>query len=340
MRLAIRILLLLMCVLPANTAHAHALEPGFLEINGLDVEGQWRITWRKPLVQGQPMAIDAQLPDVCTPREGPAPRFDGRAFVTGWIADCSAPLSAGPVFIDGLAQTATDVLVRYMASPDAAAQTFRLTPDAPSVVLPDAPTSWTVAFSYFTLGVDHILSGLDHLLFVFALLVLITQVRPLVLAITAFTVAHSMTLAAAALGWFTLPPRAVEAVIALSIAFLAAEILARREGEQTLMQRAPWTVAFGFGLLHGLGFATALRDIGLPQSDVPLALLTFNLGVEAGQLMFVGAILLAAGVLRLLSPTALAAQMRPGAPVVTIIGYAIGGLAAYWTLDRVSQIII
>lgn len=338
MRKIVFLFALLFSVLTGASLHAHALEPGYLEISPIE-EGQWRVTWRKPQVKGQPMRINAQLPAFCTPREGPEPRFDGRAFVSGWIATCDAPLANGEVFIEGLAQTATDVLVRYTAAPETSAQTFRLTPDAPSVVLPEKPTIWGIASSYFSLGVDHILSGLDHLLFVFALLLLITKVRPLVLAITAFTVAHSITLAAASLGWFSLPTKPVEAVIALSIVFLALEILSRRDGQQTLMQRAPWTVAFGFGLLHGLGFASALREIGLPEDDVPLALVTFNLGVEAGQLIFVSVVLLAAGVLKLLAPNTLSAQMRPGAVTVTTIAYAIGLLATYWTFDRVMQIV-
>ena len=339
MRALLFVLALLASALCAQSADAHALEPGYLEISPIE-DGQWRVTWRKPQVQGQPMRINAQLPEFCTPREGPQARFDGRAFVSGWIATCDAPLAEGEVFIEGLAQTATDVLVRYTAGPEIAAQTFRLTPDTPSVVLPQEPTVWGIASSYFSLGVDHILSGLDHLLFVFALLLLITQVRPLVMAITAFTVAHSITLAAAALGWFTLPTRPVEAVIALSIVFLAIEILSRDEDRNTLMQRAPWTVAFAFGLLHGLGFASALREIGLPEGDVPLALVTFNLGVEAGQLIFVSVVLLAAGGLRLLAPHALSAQMRPGAPTATVVAYAIGMLATYWTVDRIAQIIV
>lgn len=338
MKLLVFLLALLAWVLPAHMAEAHALEPGYLEINPLS-DGQWQITWRKPQVNGQPMGINARLPAFCTPDQGPAPRFDGRAFVTGWTAKCDGPLSSGEVFIDGLAQTATDVLLRYTAGPETSAQTFRLTPDAPAVTLPETPTVWSVFTSYFSLGVDHIISGLDHLLFVFALLLLIKDIRPLVLAITAFTVAHSITLAAAALGWFTLPVKPVEAVIALSITFLAAEIVARDAGHPSLTQRAPWSVAFGFGLVHGLGFASALRYIGLPEGDVPLALVAFNLGVEAGQLLFVVAVLLAVGCLRLLLPQQFASLRRPGAIPMTAAAYAIGALAAYWTVDRVLQIV-
>ena len=339
MRFAAILIALILQVFVAVPAQSHALEPGYLEISPLE-NAEWRITWRKPQVNGQPMGIDAELPEACTPRRGPEPRFDGRAFISGWIATCDAPFSSGAVFIDGLSNTATDVLVRYTSSPEISAQTFRLTPDAPSIVLPDAPTGWSISSSYFVLGVDHILGGIDHLLFVFALLLLIPDVRRLIWAITAFTVAHSITLATAALGFVSLPMPPVEAVIALSIVFLAAEITTRKGDADSLMQRAPWIVAFAFGLLHGLGFASALREIGLPEVDIPLALLTFNLGVEAGQLLFVAAVSAVAVIVRRVAPDFFAAQLRPGAPGLVLAAYGIGSIAAFWTVERVLQFMI
>jgi hydrogenase/urease accessory protein HupE len=187
---------------------------------------------------------------------------------------------------------------------------------------------------YFALGVDHILAGLDHLLFVLALLLLIRRVRPLVAAITSFTVAHSVSLGAATLGWIVVPRPPVEAIVALSIVILAAE-LAQPPGQGLrLTERYPWTIAFGFGLLHGLGFAHALLDLGLPQDDVPLALLAFNLGVEAGQLMFVAAVLAAGALLARLvrAPRLLA----PGSAGLRVTAYAMGTLATVWMLDRVA----
>ena len=338
MRIPVLLFALFAFYAPAGSADAHALEPGYLEISPIS-ENEWRVTWRKPQVAGQPMGIDAELPQACTPQRGPDPRFDGRAFVTGWIATCSQPISSGAVFIDGLAQTATDVLVRYTPEDGAPAQTHRLTPDTASVVLSEAPTRWGLSSSYFALGVYHILGCIDHLLFVFALLLLITDTRRLVMAITAFTVAHSITLAAAAMGWVALPMPPVEAVIALSIVFLASEILDRRDDKATLMQRAPWIVAFAFGLLHGLGFASALREIGLPYTDIPLALVTFNLGVEAGQLLFVGAVLALAGALKLAAPRLLVSQLRSGSIGLKIAAYAIGTVSAFWTIDRVLLVV-
>jgi hydrogenase/urease accessory protein HupE len=185
------------------------------------------------------------------------------------------------------------------------------------------------ARTYFLLGVQHILLGLDHLLFVLALLLLIRDTWMLVKTITAFTVAHSITLAAAALGWADVAQTPVEAVVALSIAFVAAEVIRNSRHETNLADQAPWIVAFAFGLLHGLGFGGALKEIGLPQSDVPLALLTFNLGVEAGQLLFVAAVLaLKASLDRLL------ALRLPWAR--NIISYGIGSLAAVWFVQRLA----
>ncbi len=174
---------------------------------------------------------------------------------------------------------------------DGSVEIARLTPEKPAFVAAGTQTIGEVAQTYFRLGVDHILSGLDHLLFVFALILLIHDRWMLVKTITAFTVAHSITLAGASLGYFSLPQKPVEATIALSIAFVASELIKMKPGERRLSEASPWIVAFTFGLLHGFGFAGALKEIGLPQSDVGLALLTFNLGVEAGQLMFLAAVL-------------------------------------------------
>ena len=174
---------------------------------------------------------------------------------------------------------------------DGTTQTIRVTPASPEFVIEASPGHWEVARTYLGLGVEHILLGFDHLLFVLALLVLVRGGKRIVLTVTAFTVAHSITLVAATLGWVALPGAPVEATIALSIVFLAREIAMVWRGHASLTERMPWLVAFVFGLLHGLGFAGALAEIGLPQNAIPLALLCFNVGVEVGQLLFVGAVL-------------------------------------------------
>lgn len=332
--LALGLALALMALFTAPRADAHALEPGFLELQPLGGD-EWRVTWRKPQVAGAPMAIDAVLPEACTPRRGPAPAFDGRAFLSGWIAVCDGGLAGGEVHVEGLDQTRTDVLVRYAAEPGAAARAVRLTAASPAFTIPERQGAGGIFASYFWLGVDHILTGVDHLLFVLMLLLLIRDWRTLLGAVTAFTAAHSLSLAAASLGWIVVPAPPVEAIVALSIAFLAAELLHPPGEEKRLTERFPWVVAFAFGLLHGLGFARALLEIGLPEGDVPLALLAFNVGVEAGQILFIAGVLAIGAALSRLYP-AMRAAFAPGARGLRALSYAVGVLAAYWVVDRVA----
>ena len=189
-------------------------------------------------------------------------------------------------------------------------------------------SAWQVARDYTLLGVDHILSGFDHLTFVLALLLIVSGARRLLITVTAFTLAHSITLAAATLGVLWVPGPPVEAVIALSILFLANELIKVNRGEASLTARNPWVVAFAFGLLHGFGFAGALGEIGLPQNEVPLALLMFNVGVEIGQLLFVAVVLV--GLL-------LVKRLHDNWPVWLrqVPAYGIGGISAFWLIERV-----
>ncbi|MGI1660901.1 HupE/UreJ family protein [Palleronia sp. KMU-117] len=332
----VRVLLLLALLLPsmAQRVSAHALEPGFLEVQALGGD-EWRVAWRKPQVAGAPMAIDAVLPEGCEPRRGPAPTFDGRAFLAGWIATCPGGLAGGEIHIDGLDKTRTDVLVRYTPEVGDTAQAMRLTAASPGFTIPERLGPGGIFASYFALGVDHILKGIDHLLFVLMLLLLVRDWRKLLGAVTAFTAAHSLSLAAASLGWIVVPAPPVEAIVALSIAFLAAELLHPPDEKKRLTERFPWLVAFAFGLLHGLGFARALLEIGLPEGDVPLALLAFNLGVEAGQILFIATVLALGVALARLYPAARAA-LAPGAAGLRAVAYGVGTLAAFWVVERVS----
>jgi hydrogenase/urease accessory protein HupE len=230
--------------------------------------------------------------------------------------------------IDGLRGTLTDVLAR-IAYRNGTTEVARLTPEQPSMTVAGAQTVWQVASTYFHLGVQHILTGYDHLLFVLALILLIHDRWMLIKTISAFTVAHTITLGGATLGYFSLPQKPVEAAIALSIAFVASELLKIKPGERRLAEAYPWIVAFSFGLLHGFGFAGALKEVGLPQSDVPVALLTFNLGVEAGQLMFVATVLVLWRVL-----TAFARVPLGSARIATV--YAVGTIAMFWLIARLA----
>jgi hydrogenase/urease accessory protein HupE len=327
------LLILLLAPFTATPAHAHALQPGYLELTPITGDTT-RVYWRVPDVQGRAMPISPSLPENCTQDQEVTPVSDGSAWSATWAVDCPGGMAGGKISVLGLDRTQTDVLVRY-EDLDGAVLTERLTPERTAFVVTAEITGWAVLASYVPLGVDHILSGIDHLLFVFALLLLIPDARRLIGAITAFTVAHSLTMAAATLGWVSLPPLPVEAVIALSIMFLASELVRRETGSLRLSEAYPWTVSFSFGLLHGFGFAGALKEIGLPQSDVPLALLSFNLGVEIGQLLFVASVLVIGYILRRIVPRFIASVRRPGSGVAQASAYLIGGVSAAWFVERI-----
>jgi hydrogenase/urease accessory protein HupE len=332
---AIALCALCLTLLSPSSARSHALQPGFLEITPYGTS-EWRVTWRKPQVRGAPMEIEAALPAQCTPRHGPAPVFDGRAFLTVWVAICEGGLSGGEIRIEGLERTQTDVLVRYATTPEATPQAVRLTAATPAFTVPEDPGALGIVAGYFALGVDHILKGVDHLLFVLMLLFLIRDWRPLLAAVTSFTIAHSISLAAASLNWIVVPAPPVEVIVALSIVFLAAELLRDDEAGPRLSQRYPWTVAFAFGLLHGLGFARALLEVGLPEGDVPLALFAFNLGVEAGQILFIALALALGAAMARLYPALSRKLSAPGSSGLRAVAYAVGTLATFWAVERIA----
>ncbi len=326
--------LLLVGALESGPAQGHALQPGYLELQHQGGDS-WRVLWRKPDVGGRPMEISVTLPDTCEHNTAPDAVFDGAAWIAQWVTLCPGGLAGGKVAIPGLEATQTDVLVRYeISSGKSAAQ--RLTAGAPAFFIPADPGALDILVSYFNLGVDHILEGIDHLLFVFALLLLIEGKWKLLGAVTAFTVAHSMTMAISTFGVVALPGPPVEAVIALSIMFLASELLQRNSSENRLTERFPWLVSFTFGLLHGFGFAGALAEIGLPEGDVPLALLSFNLGVEAGQILFIAVVLVTAAFLKLFAPALVKAIRTPGHIGSVGAAYLIGSISAVWFIDCIA----
>jgi len=320
-------LLALAALLLAATARAHEVRPGFLQLSE-EGAGQYQVTWKVPMRGGMELRLAPRFPSGCAAAENVLAYRSGGAVVRRWTQSCADGLVGRTLGIDGLQTTLTDVLVRIDHA-DGRSQTMRLTPSAPAGLVAVAPGWRQVAVSYLGLGIEHILLGIDHLLFVFALLLLVRGVRRLIATITAFTVAHSITLALATLGILQVPGPPVEAVIALSIVFVAAELAHRVRGASGLTERAPWLVAFAFGLLHGLGFAGALSEVGLPEGAIPLALLFFNLGVEAGQLLFVAAVLTLGWLLRRVG------RPLPQAAHLTA-AYAIGGIAAYWMFDRIA----
>lgn len=321
--------LLLWLAVVAGTANAHALDPGYLDLSALG-QDRWRVTWRMPDVSGRPMPIDAALPDNCA-GDAPPPVFDGRAWTTGWLVNCPGGLQGRDIRIEGLEKTRTETLVRYELEPGEA-HVRRLTSSESGFTVPADAGVVQILTSYVALGVTHILEGVDHLLFVFALLLLVGWGRRLFWAVTAFTVAHSLTLAAAVMGWLNVPSQPVEAIIALSIVFLAYELALPRGRRDPIAERWPWVVSFGFGLIHGLGFAGALREIGLPENDIPLALFAFNVGVELGQILFIGVVATTFAVIVRLYPVLRSTLPR----IVHVTSYAIGGVAAFWVIERLA----
>ncbi|MDE2435394.1 MAG: HupE/UreJ family protein [Sphingomonadales bacterium] len=308
----------------AGSAAADELRPGYLELTQQD-QTHWRLIWKAPVLGGLATRSRPALPSFCS--LGPAQsRLDGSNVVSLIPVTCSRPLDGARVGIAGMESSLTDALVR-IAPLGRPVQAERLTPEHPTVKVAAVPDRWLVAKTYLALGVEHILTGYDHLLFVISLVLLLGRLWVVVRAATAFTIAHSLTLAGTTLGVIGLAQAPVEALIALSIVFLAVEIVKQEEGAPRLSERIPWLVAFGFGLIHGFGFAGALREIGLPESDVPMALLTFNVGVELGQLAIIAAVLTLIALLRRFAP----ATLRPATLVAS---YAIGTTASFWFIQR------
>jgi hydrogenase/urease accessory protein HupE len=327
-RLAALLLIIIALVRPAA---AHELRPAYLELTE-GPAGQFSVLWKVPAAGDRRLGLYLRLPETCRNITEPLGVIENVSHFERWKVSCDGGLKNQSITIDGLRSTLTDVLARISWA-DGSVEVERLTPEQPSLVLKGAQTMWEVARTYFMLGVEHILGGIDHLLFVLALMLLIRDPWTLVKTITAFTLAHSITLSGAALGYFSLPQAPVEAVIALSIAFVARELILVKPGEPRLSEAYPWVVSFSFGLLHGFGFAGALKEIGLPQADVPLALLTFNLGVEAGQLVFVAAVLI-------LYRAAMALTRIPFPQLRTTMAYGIGAAATFWLLTRLGALVV
>ncbi|HCU54690.1 MAG TPA: hypothetical protein DIC36_10605 [Gammaproteobacteria bacterium] len=324
----IQALVLIVPAFWATTGSAHESRPAYLEINETQAH-VFDITWRRPALGEMVLSMQPVFPESCSTQGKVASYFSQGAHIQRWTIACQPVGLVGQnIAIEGLAQTITDVLVR-VAFMDGLTQTQILRPNATAFRVKGTASKWEIVDDYFRLGVEHILGGIDHLLFVLALLIIVEGTRRLLATITAFTVAHSLTLAAATLGWVQVPQKPVEAVIALSIVFVAGEILHGRQGRAGITRRLPWVVAFTFGLLHGFGFAGALAEVGLPHKEIPLALLTFNVGVEAGQILFIIAVL---GLLRVLKRV-IKAEPRWAVPATA---YGIGGMAAFWLIERVS----
>ena len=316
-------LLALFVLLPA--ANAHETRPIYLELKET-APGQYGVLWRTPVLAGMRLPVTLKLPDgVRNVREPVVHELTDSLLERRAIDAGPAGLAGRRIDFPGLQFTITDVLVRVERQ-DGTVTTELVRPTRPWFELAAPRGTLATAGVFLEQGIEHILLGVDHLLFVLGLLLLVPTTRLLVETITAFTVGHSITLSAAAIGIAHVPSRPIEVLIAASVLLLAVE-LARESVHDTLLRRLPWIAALAFGLLHGFGFAGALAEAGLPQRDVPMALLAFNVGIELGQLAFVAACLLAAAALRRV-PVAWPRWVRQ-LPL-----YAMGSLAAFWCIER------
>jgi hydrogenase/urease accessory protein HupE len=327
--LLVAVALLCYCVVPTR---ADEFKPAYLQLTQLDRE-TYDVLWKVPAIdEATTLKVTPRFPDgteVLTPVRS---TFSRGITVQRWRIRVPHGLDGKTVFFSHLSETRIDVLARLVRL-DGTVQLERILPVSPNFIGRPSPGPLEVVRTYTILGIEHILSGFDHLLFVLALVLLVPGTRRLLITITAFTAAHSLTLAGATLGWVHVPGPPVEAAIALSIVFVASEIVHTRQGRYSVTQHYPWVVAFVFGLLHGFGFAGALAEVGLPQSSIPIALLFFNVGVEIGQLMFVGAVLT---VIAVGSRAAQRLRLSEHTSLWRMAPYAIGALASFWLVERVA----
>ncbi len=332
-----RLFFAVLAVLLAQPATSDELRPGYLEMRQTS-PGTYNLLFKIP-ARGDDLrlAIYVSLPEGTQDVAPPRASFSDGAYVERRIIRRDGGLIGQPVVIEGLSATSTDVLVR-IESLAGAIQTERLSPTKTSFIIQAVPGAGEVAATYLRLGVEHILFGFDHLLFVLALVILVRTWSRVAITVTAFTIAHSITLAAATLGFVNVPGPPVEATIALSIMLVAVEILNARRGKPSLTARLPWLVAFSFGLLHGFGFAGALAEVGLPQHAIPVALLFFNIGVEIGQLLFVTTVLSLISLSRYVASQVLTPALleRTFGRLDVTAAYATGLTAAYWLVERTT----
>ncbi len=318
-------LLLFVFLLGGQFLSAHEVRPAYLGIRQVD-SVTYSILWKIPALGDLVPKISPVFP------EGWTVEVIDKRLLNGAVkhkitATSIQPIHGKSIMIDGLSKTMIDVLINIELE-NGEQYSHIMKADEPFFTIPTEPSSWDVIQTYLVLGIDHILLGIDHLLFVLALVFVTRGKWKIIKTVTSFTLAHSITLSLAALDLVRIPIPPVEAIIALSIVFLAREILLHKECHDSLTYRQPWIVAFAFGLLHGFGFASALSETGLPQTAIPLALAFFNIGVEIGQVVFVLAILLGEYLIQL--PQWSIPVWLKKSPI-----YLIGGMSFYWLVDRI-----
>ncbi|MDT0553458.1 HupE/UreJ family protein [Urechidicola vernalis] len=307
------------------TVSAHEVRPGYFSVLQVN-DSIYQVTWKVPAMGDAIPKIYPRVPETWEKLGEQQNLMSGNLRRT-FDFKITEPIEGGLIRFDGQEKTLIDILLTIRLQ-NGNQYSVMIKPSNPRYTIPKEPSKYEVVKTYLVLGVEHILIGIDHLFFVLALLLITVGFRKLIKTVTAFTIAHSITLSLSALGVVGLPGPPVEAVIALSIVFLAVELTKHYKGETGLTMKYPWVVAFTFGLLHGFGFAGALADIGLPQAEIPLALLFFNVGVEVGQILFILAVL---GFIFLMK------RLKKSWPswIQQVTPYAIGSVAAFWLIERV-----
>jgi len=320
----------LVLVAGVQLAVAHELRPGFLELREIG-PNTYNFLWKKPSGGEVEITIAPIIPRECRLTTPGRQQVTPGAVVVRGTLRCRDGIDGKTLAIDGLESTVTDVIIRVHHA-DGRLESHMLKPVNPSVTLGARTTGWQRSGAYLRLGIEHILLGVDHLLFVLGLLLIVADRWMLLKTITSFTVAHSITLAIATLGFASAPVPPLNAAIALSILFLGPEIVRRWRGQTSFTIRHPWVVAFAFGLLHGFGFASGLTAMGLPKAEIPLALLLFNVGVEIGQVFFVGMIVALERAFHTL-------EIQWPRLIEALPGYTVGSLGAYWTIQRIALLL-
>lgn len=320
--------LCLLLLMLAPSSFAHKLAPSLLRLSEVS-QSEFQVYWKTPVATAAGQTLRPVFPPGCQMMDKPETVVEGTARLWTWLINCKQPLAGERIAVEGMAETATASLVKIQWLDGRAVQQL-LTAGNTSFVIPQQQSTLQVAWEYVLLGVEHIWLGIDHLLFVLALVLLVNNTRRLIWTITSFTIGHSITLSLVVLGYLNFPVSLVELAIAASIFVLAVELVKQQQtGQQASRWIAghSWLVAVLFGLLHGMGFAGALKEVGLPLGDIPLALLSFNIGIELGQVAFVLVVV---------------AVMLLGRRYCSVISqktwwvsvYAIGGLSAFWCIER------
>jgi hydrogenase/urease accessory protein HupE len=331
-RLSRSLVAMAMLLVATASSRADEFKPGYLQLTQIDHE-VYDVLWKIPAInEFTTLKVKPQFPDGTVTMSDVRSTYSRGMTVQRWRIRVPEGLDAKAIVFAQLSETRIDVLARLVRL-DGTVQLERILPVDARFVVRSSPGQLEVVRTYTVLGIEHILTGFDHLLYVLAMLMLVKGWRRIVMTMSAFTATHSLTLTAATLGWVHVPQPPVEASIALSILFVAREIIQARRGRTGLTARWPWAVSFIFGLMHGFGFAGALAEVGLPVGAIPAALLFFNVGVELGQLMFVASVLalMAAG-----RSLAQGFQWRQPDWLWRIGPYAIGGLATFWLVERVA----